>query len=237
MGPDFSSVDGVWLLNIETGRLVSRRTYKLFDGFPFLSNPSNVISLTSLLKSLEVIRAAQDERYSALCEQSSDSDEDDFGERDVGGVRDTSENEYHSFDEEVEDSSNAKTNPKPNFSERSTKWLTSQSIFTSKLENELRKRLNKQQDTQEEDDNMDGQDIYEPDTKETLTSQSVPKSNEEKDTPFDNVKLIPICKSHLNVNSTITLLVLLQLSILKNKIFTKEIGRQIKIIHPYKKIP
>ena len=53
---------------------------------------------------------------------------------------------------------------------------------------------------------MDGQDIYEPDTKETLTSQSVPKPNEEKDTPFgdinSNMQKSPERKQHNHIASS-----------------------------------
>ena len=43
LGPDFSTLDGVWLLNLETGKVISRRTYKLVPGYPFLSDKSNSV--------------------------------------------------------------------------------------------------------------------------------------------------------------------------------------------------
>ena len=83
LGPDFNSIDGVWLLNLDTGRLISRRKYKIFEGFPFLSHPSNVVSLTSLLRSLEIIRNVQDEKYNQACEALSEDEDDYFHDRDV----------------------------------------------------------------------------------------------------------------------------------------------------------
>ena len=52
--------------------MISRRTYKLVPGYPFLADKSNSVSLSSLLSTLEDIRSAQDERHERLLVEEND---------------------------------------------------------------------------------------------------------------------------------------------------------------------
>ena len=65
---------------------ISRRTYKLVSGYPFLSDVSNSVSLSSLLSALENIRSAREVRHDRMLVQienskRSEEDVDEGGDR------------------------------------------------------------------------------------------------------------------------------------------------------------